>query len=234
MSPRAPRRAARLLLVLAAAFALTGLLAACGDVSWAPPPTPVAGDGDMQVATREVTDFTRVSVSAPVKVTIGTAETASVSIEAQANVMPLVATEVVDGQLVVSMTAPGFTTSDANYPRITIKAPSISSIALAGGCAAMLESTVPDLRLDISGQSAVTAIGTAANVTMSMAQTSHAELSELKVTDAVVKMTDGSAATMTISGSVSGVANGGSTLTLTAAPASQTVEVAGGGSVLVP
>jgi hypothetical protein len=234
MPSRAPSRAARLLIVLAASFALAGLLAGCGDVSWAPPPTPVAGDGDMQVATREVTDFTRVSVSAPVKVTIGTAETASVSIEGQANVLPLIATEVVDGQLVVSMTAPGFTTSDADYPRVTIKAPSITSIALAGGCTAMLESTVADLRLDISGESAVTAIGTAPTLTLSMAQTSHAELSELIVTDAVVKMSDGSAATMTVSGTVSGTANGGSTLTLTAAPASQTVEVAGGGSVQVP
>jgi hypothetical protein len=233
MPARAPRRVARTALALIAVVALAAPLAGCGDVSWAPPPTPIAGDGALMTETRTDGAFDRISVSAPVKVTIGEATEAEVLVEAQANVLPLIATEVVDGQLVVSTVAPGFITSDDNYPRITIKGPGITSLALAGGSIGMLESTVPELRLDVSGQSVLTGIGQVPTLTLSMAQGSRADLSELPVQDATVKMTDGSAATMTISGSVEGVANGGSTLTLTQQPASQTVEVSGGGSVLV-
>jgi len=234
MPARAPRRVTRLLLVAAAALSLTGVLAGCGDISWAPAATPVAGEGGMVTEDRTQGEFTRISVSAPVKVVIGEANEAKVTVEAQENVLPLLSTEIVDGQLVVSMVSPGFTTSDENYPRITIHAISITSVAIAGGSIGTLESTVDDLRLDISGGAILTAIGDSPNVTLSMAQGSHAELAEFKVVDATVKLTDGSAATMSISGSVSGAAEGGSTLTLTQQPASQTVEVAGGGSVQIP
>jgi hypothetical protein len=233
MPARAHRRATRPRLVLAAVIALALSVAGCGDISWAPPATPTAGDGPIVTETRTESAFDRVSVSAPVKVVIGEAEDAEVIVEAQENVLPLLSTEVVEGQLVVSVVAPGFSTSDENYPRITIKGPGLTSLAIAGGSIGTLESTVDDLRLDVSGQSVLTAIGSVPTVTLSMAQGSHAELAELMVRDATVKMTDGSAATMTITGSVSGVANGGSTLTLTQQPASQTVQVSGGGSVLV-
>jgi hypothetical protein len=233
MPARAPRRAARPALALVALVVLAMALAGCGDISWAPPPTPIAGDGALVIETRTSDAFERVSVSAPVRVTIGEATEAEVLVEAQANVLPLISTEVVDGQLVVSMASPGFTTSDDNYPLVTVKGPGLTSVALAGGSIGMLESTASELRLDVSGRSTLTGIGLVPTLTLSMAQGSHAELTELAVQDVVVKMTDGSAATMTVSGSVDGVASGGSTLTLTQQPASQTVEVSGGASVLV-
>jgi hypothetical protein len=233
MPARAPRRAARPILALVAVIAMAAPLAGCGDISWAPPPTPVAGNGELMTETRTGGAFDRISVSAPVRVTIGEATEAEVTVEAQASVLPLIATEIVDGQLVVSTVAPGFTTGDDDYPLVTIKGPGITSLALAGGSIGMLESTVPDLRLDVSGQSVLTGIGQVPTLTFSMAQGSHADLTELAVTDAIVKMTDGSAATMTVSNSVEGTASGGSTLTLTQQPVSQTVEVSGGGSVLV-
>jgi hypothetical protein len=233
MPARAPRRVARSVLALVALAALAGPLAGCGDISWQPPATPIAGDGAMVSETRTAGAFDRISVSAPVKVTIGEATEAEVIVEAQANVLPLISTEIVDGQLVVSTVAPSFITSDDNYPLVTIKGPGITSLALAGGSIGMLESTAAELRLDVSGQSVLTGIGQVPSLTISMAQGSHADLSELPVEAAMVKMTDGSAATMTISDSVTGVANGGSTLTLTQQPLTQTVEVSGGGSVLV-
>jgi Putative auto-transporter adhesin, head GIN domain len=233
MPARAPRRAARSIAVLAIAMLLAAPLAGCGDISWAPPATPITGEGTMASEDRTAEPFDRVSVSAPVKVAIGEAQQTEVKVDAQENVLPLLSTEVVDGQLVVSMVAPGFTTSDDNYPLVTVRAPGITSLAIAGGSIGILESTTGELRIDVSGQSVLTAIGQVPTVSLSMTQGAHAELAELLVKDATIKMTDGSAATMTISGSVTGVANGGSTLTLTQQPASQTVEVSGGGSVLV-
>jgi hypothetical protein len=233
MPARARRRAASPIAVIAVVMLLAAPLAGCGDISWAPPPTPVAGEGTLASEDRTDGSFDRVSVSAPVKIAIGEAQQAEVKVDAQENVLPLLSTEVVDGQLVVSMIAPGFTTSDDNYPLVTVRAPGITSLALAGGSIGILESTTAELRLDVSGQSVLTAIGQVPTVSLSMAQGAHAELAELVVQDATIKMTDGSAATMTISGSVTGAANGGSTLTLTQQPATQTVEVSGGGSVLV-
>lgn len=233
MPARAPRRVARPVLTLVALVVLGMSLAACGDISWQPPATPVAGTGELANETRTAGAFDRISVSAPVRVTIGEATEAEVLVEAQPNVLPLISTEIVDGQLVVSTVAPGFTTGEDDYPLITILGPGIRSLALSGGSIGMLESSATELRLDVSGQSTLTGIGLVPTLTLSTAQGSHVDLTELPVQDATVKMTDGSAATMSISNSVEGVANGGSTLTLTQQPASQTVEVSGGASVLV-
>ncbi len=232
MPARAPR-VARPVLALVALVVLGASLAACGDISWQPPATPVAGTGELANETRTAGAFDRISVSAPVRVTIGEATEAEVLVEAQPNVLPLISTEIVDGQLVVSTVAPGFTTGEDDYPLITILGPGIRSLALSGGSIGMLESSAAELRLDVSGQSTLTGIGLVPTLTLSTAQGSHVDLTELPVQDATVKMTDGSAATMSISNSVEGVANGGSTLTLTQQPASQTVEVSGGASVLV-
>jgi len=232
MPARAPR-VARPVLALVALVVLALSLAACGDISWQPPATPVAGAGELANETRTAGAFDRISVSAPVRVTIGEATEPEVLVEAQPNVLPLISTEIVDGQLVVSTVAPGFTTGEDDYPLITILGPGIRSLALSGGSIGMLESSAAELRLDVSGQSTLTGIGLVPTLTLSTAQGSHVDLTELPVQDATVKMTDGSAATMSISNSVEGVANGGSTLTLIQQPASQTVEVSGGASVLV-
>jgi hypothetical protein len=156
-----------------------------------------------------------------------------VVVEAAPNIQALIVTEVVDGQLVISVAAPGFPATNTP-PKVKIEAAEITSLAIAGFSTATLESMVDELNLDVAGGSILTAIGQASKIALRMSAGSHAELAELPATDAFINLTDGSAATMTITGAVTGVANGGSTLTLTAAPASQTVEVAGGGSVLVP
>jgi hypothetical protein len=230
----APGRAVRTPLAIVGVLALAALLAGCGDISWEPPATPVAGTGDTQTEVRTQGDFTRVSVAAPVRIVVGSGGETAVTVEAQANVLPLIATDVVDGQLVVSMKAPGFTTVEGSLPKVTINTPALTSLAMAGSSVGTLESSAPELRLDITGQSSLTAIGTVPTLALSMAQSSKADFTDLQVTDATIKLADGSAATMAVSGSLTGSADGGSTLTLTTKPTSQAVETSGGGSVLGP
>jgi len=233
MPARAPHRAARLLLTTAfASIALAGALAACGDVSWAPPATPVTGAGDAQIEDRTTGAFTRVSVGSGIKVVVGNAEETKVTLEAQSNVLPLITTTIVDGQLVVNTSAPGFTTSQA--VTITIKAPVIDSLAISGGSTGFFESTSDTLNLDVSGGATLTGIGTAKDVTLTTSAGSKADLAQLQATNAKVSMSDGSSATMTVSGSVTGTASGGSTLALTQAPSSNGVQTSGGASVQVP
>jgi len=233
MSARAPRRAARLLLTTTvSSIALAGVLAGCGDVSWAPPATPVTGAGDVQTEDRTTGDFTRISIGSGIKVVVGTADATKVTVQAQSNVLPLVTTTVVDGQLVVNTSAPGFTA--AQPVTITIKAPVIGSLAISGGSTGFFESTAGSLNIDVSGASTLTGIGTAKDLTLTTSAGSKADLSQLKVGGARVTMSDGSSATMTVSGAVSGTASGGSTLTLTQAPASSSVQTSGGATVQAP
>jgi hypothetical protein len=229
MSARAPRRAARLLIAAVAAAALAGLLAGCGDVSWEPEATPVPGSGNLVTEDRTTTDFTRVSVGAGIKVVAKAGAEPKVSLEAQENLLPLITTNVIDGQLVVNVAPPGITTSEPIT--LTVTAPVIESLALSGGSTGFLESVTDTLNLDAAGGSKLTVIGTVKGLTLATSAGSHAELGELVAENAQVTMSDGSSATMMVTSGVSGTASGGSTLVLVKPPASMTVSVSGGASV---
>lgn len=229
MSTRAPHRAARLLLASLAAVALTGLLAACGDVSWAPEATPVPGTGNLVTEDRTTGDFTRISVGAGIKLVAKAGAEKSVMLEAQENLLPLITTDVVDGQLVVNVAPPGITTTEP--VTLTVAAPDIESLALSGGSTGFLESVTDTLNLDAAGGSTLTAIGTLKELTLATSAGSHADLEELVADTATVTMSDGSSAKLSVTSSVSGTASGGSTLVLVKPPASMTVAVSGGASV---
>jgi hypothetical protein len=229
MFARAPFRAIRLLLAIATAAVLTGLLSACGDVSWAPEPTPVPGQGSLVTEDRTKGDFTRISVGAALKVIAKQAAETKVTLEAQENLLPLIKTEVVDGQLVVNVPPPGITTSQPIT--LTISAPRIESLALSAASTGYLETAADALKLDAAGGSTLTAIGSAKDLTLQTSAGSHAELGDLKARDAKVTLTDSSSAKVNATASVSGTASGGSTLVLTQVPPSMGVTTSGGATI---
>jgi len=229
MPARAPRRAARLLLAAAVAVALSGVLAACGDVSWEPQPSPVPGAGNLTTEDRTAGDFTRVSVGAKVKVVAREAPELKVTVEAQQNLLPLIKTEVLDGQLVVNIPPPGVSTSQPIT--VTIDAPMIESFTIGSGATGYVEVVGDRLNLDASGGATLTAIGDIGDARLTTSASSHAEMAELKVARATVALSDGSSATMNVVSSVTGTASGGSTLTLVQKPASVAVETSGGATV---
>lgn len=231
MPARARRVAANLPLALVlAVVSLAALLAACGDVSVPPEPTAVTGAGDLQTETRDLGPFTRISVGAKIKVVVGQADTTSISIEAEPNVLPLVVTKVVDGQLVINVPPPGFVSSKG--VTMTINAPAIESLALSGGGTGVLQTEVDTLNLDVSGGSVLTAIGNTKTLTFTATSAGVAKLNDLHVADATVSMADGSSAQMAVTGSLTGKIEGGASITLFGKPASVNVEQQSGATII--
>lgn len=229
MPVRASRRVAFRPAIVATAIVLLAMLGGCGT----PPPDPaslrVVGEGDIQTDIRDLGSFSRVSVDAPIKVVIGNGDTNSVSLDAQANLLPLIRTEVVDGQLIVTIPEPGITSTQPIS--LSLRVPAITSIALSRGAQGYLEHADSPLTLHVSGGSIMTAIGTTPALTLTATAKGKAMLAELVVQDATIDINDGSSAELSVTGSLSGVAEGGATVTLTSKPTSVRVETGSGGSI---
>ena len=232
MSSRAPRRAVpRLMLAVVAALVLAPVLAGCGVL---PPAasgtTGVVGEGDVQAEVRELPPFSRVSVAAGMKVIVGAAADQKVSVAAQPNLLPLIKTDVVEGQLIVTLDAEGGVTATKPMS-LTVEIPVLESVALSGGSVGYVEHTGGDLKLDVSGGAEITGIGTTPDLRLTATTGSHAKLGELVAQVAEISVNDGATAELNVVTSLTGVADGGSTVILTSKPASVAVETTSGATV---
>lgn len=232
MPSRAPRRAAsRLVLAVALAIGLAPVLAGCGII---PPmgeePETVVGTGEVNTVDRELPPFTRVSIAADLKVIIGEAAAEQrVTVAAQNNILPAIRTEVVEGQLIVTIPAPGVT---ATAPMsITLRIQTLESVALSAGAVGFVEHTGGKLSVDVSGGAEVTAIGDTPDLRLVTSSGSHAKLGELVAQYAEISVTDGSSAELTVVTKVSGTADGGSSVVLTSKPAQVDIEATSGATV---
>ena len=227
MRSRASR--ARVLLLAMLAPALAASLAACGDVAIEPEPTPVAGTGEVITETRDVGAFERISIAAPITVVVRTGEPGSVTVSAQENIQPLVVTEARDGQLVVTVPSPGYTTSEP--VTLTVIAPAISSVTVSGGASGILEVVGDALSVDLSGAAELDGLGRVGALTLTMSSDARAAFAELIAGNAVVALSGGAAAELAVEGSLTGDASEGATVTLASQPATVNVTVSSGGSV---
>jgi hypothetical protein len=232
MSSRAPNRAVtRLLFAAVAALVLAPVLAGCGVLPpGASEATGVVGEGDVQTEIRELPPFTRVSVAAGMKVIIGAAAGQQVSVAAQPNVLPAIKTEVVEGQLIVTLEAEGGVTTTKPMS-LTVKIPVLESVALSAGSVGYLEHTGGELKLDVSGGAEVTGIGTTPDLRLTATTGSHAKLGELVAQVAEISINDGATAELNVVTSLTGVADGGSTVILTSKPATVDVTTTSGATV---
>ena len=231
MSSRAPSRAAhRLVLAAALALGLAPVLAGCGIIPpMASEPATIVGSGEVNTEPRELAPFTRISVGAGIKVIIGAAAEQQVTVAAQNNLLPAIRTEVVDGQLIVTIPAPGVT---ATQPiSLTVKIPTLESVALSAGAVGFVEHTGGNLLVDVSGGAEITGIGTTPDLRLVTSTGSHAKLGQLTAEYAEISVKDGSSAELTVVTKVSGTADGGSSVILTSKPAQVDIETTSGATV---
>ena len=230
MPPRAPGRAAtRLFTALVTGLLLVTASAACGAPPGEEGAAPVEGIGEIQTEQRELPPFTRVSVASGMKVIIGYNAEQSVSLSAQGNILAAISTEVVDGQLIVTIPPPGV---EATQPMaLTVRLPALESVALSAGVVGYLEHTGSGLNLDISGGVQLTAIGDTPDLRLNATTGSHARLDELVAQDAQVSLNDGSTAELNVVTSVTGTATGGSTVILSGNPVQVNIETSSGATV---
>ena len=230
MPSRAPSRAVtRLFPAAIVALLLVTALAACGAPPGEEGAAPVEGTGEIQTETRELPPFTRVSVSSGMKVIIGYNAVQSVSLAAQGNVLVAIKTDVVDGQLIVTIPAPGV---EATQPMaLTVKLPALESVALSAGVVGYVEHTGSGLNLDISGGVQLTAIGDTPDLRLNATTGSHAKLDELAAQHAQVSLNDGSTAELNVVTAVTGTASGGSTVILSGNPTQVDIETSSGATI---
>jgi hypothetical protein len=231
MRSRAPRRATfRLAMVVASATLLLPVLAGCGATPDIPGASgTIVGTGDAITEFRDLAPFTRVSVGAGLKVIIGEAAEQEVKVGAQQNLLPVIRTEVVDGQLIVTIPSPGVT---ATQPMtLTLRMTQVESVALSAGSVGYLEHTGGDLNLDVSGGAEITVIGDTPDLTLTASTGSHAKLAELEAQRAEIVVNDGSSAELNVVTALTGTADGGATVTLTHRPAQLSVTTNSGATV---
>jgi hypothetical protein len=231
MHSRAPRRAvARLALALVPTLVLLPMLGGCGATPEVPGASgTIVGTGDVITEFRDLAPFTRVSVGAGMKVIIGEAGEQEVKVGAQQNLLPAIRTEVVDGQLIVTIPSPGVTSTQPMS--LTLRMTKVESVALSAGSVGYLEHTGADLNLDVSGGAEITVIGDTPNLTLTASTGSHAKLGELVAQRAEIVINDGSSADLNVVASLTGTADGGATVVLTQKPAQLSVATSSGATV---
>jgi hypothetical protein len=227
MHRRASRRTQVLLVVGLASLAPA--LGACGDVAIAPPATPVAGSGDVVSEDRTSGDIERISVAAPIAVVVQTGSPVSVTLTAQPNVLPTVTTEVRDGQLIVNVPPPGYTT--AMPVQLSVVTPSLEALTLSGGASGLIQRSGGDLRLDLSGGATIEGTGTLDTLDLTASSKAVVSFGELVVNTCRVTMSGGSAAELNVVRLLEGDASGGATVTLAHPGAAVSVSTTSGASV---
>jgi hypothetical protein len=225
-------RRARVVLMACIVPALATSLGACGDVSIAPEPTPVVGTGEVVTEDRTAGDVERISVAAPIEVALQVGTPASVTLTAQPNILPTVKTTVQDGQLIVNVPSPGYTTEMPVL--LTVITPTIDSVTLSGGAQGMLRMSGGTLRLDLSGEATMEGVGSRDALTLTASSDAAVRFAEMVVDTCTVAMSGGAEAELQVVSLLTGEASGGATITLTAPVAKVDVVTTSGASVQGP
>jgi Putative auto-transporter adhesin, head GIN domain len=214
---------------------LVGMLAAmlAGCSSMLPPLSsqvvPVRGEGMVTTVDRTAGEFRHVSVGGGLHVVATTGGGTSVTIAAQPNLLPLIVTDVKDGQLVVNVEAPGFSSSEP--VTLTVVAPVLESLTLSGGASGTLDMVGATLAVDLSGGAVLSATGHVDSLGLTASGGARARLGELVAGAATIDASGGADAELTITGALTGTASGGATVHLAQKPASVEVTTSGGASV---
>ena len=205
MSGRAHARARARVLTLTALTAAVALTAGCDA-------TATRGEGAVTSEERQVRGFERVEASAGITVSVRIDPTPAVEVSAQANILPVIVTEVTNNTLQIH-SAHAYTSSEPVV--VVVTTPQLDGIALSGGSHGTVDGLASDL-LDIrlTGGSELTASGQASTVTLDMTGGSTADLEALSAATISVELSGGGDATVTASDRVQGTASGGTRLTV--------------------
>jgi hypothetical protein len=200
---------------------LITLLAGCGAQG-------TTGSGPTREEAREVSDFTRVEVDNGIGLTIQLGGAHVVEVQAQDNVLPLIATTVEDNTLRVH-SSESFTT-DAGVT-VTVTMPALDGVAVAGGSRADIRDWAGEaVDIDLSGGAGLTAEGTARDVILAAAGGSRADLGGLAVETMMVELSGGSTAALNVSDQLSGTAGEGAVASVVGGAALD-VQTSGGATV---
>ena len=160
--------------------------------------------------------------------TVRIGSVASVEVSGQANILPIIATEV-EGDMLKVHSTEGFRTSTG--VGVTVVTPTLAGITLSGGSQGVIEGlSVDRLEIHLDGGAGLTASGTAASIILSCSGGSTAGLEGLMAQTVTIDANGGANATVRASTEVVGSANGGARVTVLG-DATLNVETSGGANV---
>jgi len=187
------------------------------------------GDGPVTSESRTVAPFTAIEVGSGIGLVVTIGPAGPIEVQAQANILPIIATDVQADTLMIHGTE-SFTATSPVQVRVTT--PSLTRIKLSGGSSGQLDGLSADaLAVVLDGGSGLTVTGShVGTVDLAASGGSRATLEGLTATDIALDASGGSSATLTATGVVRGSASGGSHVTVSGG-ATLDVEVTGGANV---
>jgi hypothetical protein len=222
MGTQRPRRADLGRAVLGLAVLLLAPVVAAGCIQ---------GEGPLVTEPRDSRPFTNVEAGAGIHVVIHVGPAASVVVEAQEDLLPVIATDVSGDTLHVE-SVDDFTSSEP--VTVTVTTPVLEGIHAGGGATVHLDEAVGErLELTVKGGARLTASGSATDVTLQADGGSSVELADLLATRTHVDLDGGATATVSASQVVDGRAGGGARLTVRGDPVVD-VQTSGGAVVARP
>ena len=188
----------------------------------------VVGEGALTSETREVGSFDGIEAGGGVHLEISLGEPLSVAVEAQANLLPILETEVRSGTLHIG----GRESYTATRPvTVTIVTPTLERVNVSGGVIAMLDGLeAGTLAIEFDGGAQVTASGSADRLDLNGSGGAQAHLGDVAAGRVEVELSGGATADVNASDSVRGSASGGAILNVDGG-ATVEVETSGGAQV---
>ena len=187
------------------------------------------GSGNVKTEKREVAGFKSVDVSGAYEVEITAQKDFSLEIEGDDNLLPLIKTEVNDGNLVIK-SEKGFNTK--NPLKIRISAPDLSSLSLSGASKVDLANLSNEaFLLDSSGASKIRIDGTTREFTVEMSGASKLDAENLKAENVSVDSSGASKMTVFVSNRLKADLSGATKLVYAGNPVSVDKTTSGASSV---
>lgn len=189
----------------------------------------VEGTGPVVTETRDSRPFTTVEAGAGLHVVIQVGPPTSVTVEAQENLLSVIATEVSGDTLHVESTDDFASTEPVT---VTVTTPTLEALRAGGGAVVQVGDAADEpLELTVKGGAQVTASGSTPELTLEANGGSSADLTDLSAARTHVALDGSASATIAANETVDGHASGGSHLTVRGA-ATVDVRTSGGAEVV--
>jgi hypothetical protein len=189
----------------------------------------LVGEGDVKTEARQVNSFDSVEFNGGVRFVLTVGQPTNVTVAAQENLLPITVTQVVKGKLTVRTTRPYSTSQGIS---VTVTTPTLIAVTVNGGVAGDASAiAATDFAVDANGGANLTLTGTCTTLALTANGGATVDGTGLAAANASVSVNGGAQATITVSGQVTGSANGGATLNLLGNPTNVNVTTNGGAQV---
>lgn len=190
----------------------------------------VAGKGPLKAEERQTAAYRGIVLEAPVLMAYAAGKAPAMRVTAQANILPLVTTEVKGGRLVVGLKK----SIRVDHPiRIEAAGPSLETIALPGsGELQVTGQTGRKLDLDISGSGSVALAGQVDSLAIDISGSGDVAAAALAAREAKVDVSGSGTVAVHATAAVAIDLSGSGDITVTGKPRQRSVEKSGAGEVV--